>query len=50
MPPNCGNNGVLNLWAIGVGAVISGDFFGWNFVLSGGYGGALICFVPALVF
>jgi hypothetical protein len=22
---------VLPLWALGVGAVISGDFFGWNF-------------------
>jgi ethanolamine permease len=21
---------VLHLWAMGVGAVISGDFFGWN--------------------
>ena len=24
------------LWGLGVGAVISGDFFGWNFGLSGG--------------
>ena len=23
--------GVWSLWALGVGAVISGDFFGWNF-------------------
>ena len=22
---------VFHLWALGVGAVISGDFFGWNF-------------------
>ena len=35
---------VLHLWAMGVGAVISGDFFGWNFgfqaggLLTGGLG------------
>src|ERR1043166_472478 len=34
---------VLHLWALGVGAVISGDFFGWNFGLaSGGFGGMFI--------
>ena len=27
---------VLQLWAMGVGAVISGDFFGWNFGLAAG--------------
>jgi ethanolamine permease len=32
---------VLDLWALGVGAVISGDFFGWNFGLSSGFGGML---------
>lgn len=33
---------VLDLWALGVGAVISGDFFGWNFgLLAGGFGGLL---------
>src|SRR5258708_18674510 len=33
---------VLHLWALGVAAVISGDFFGWNFGLSaGGFGGML---------
>jgi ethanolamine permease len=33
---------VLHLWALGVGAVISGDFFGWNFGLQqGGFGGML---------
>ncbi len=32
--------GVGSLWALGVGAVISGDFFGWNFGLAaGGFGG-----------
>lgn len=31
-----------DLWAMGVGAVISGDFFGWNFgLIAGGYGGML---------
>jgi ethanolamine permease len=27
----------LHLWALGVGAVISGDFFGWNFGLEYGF-------------
>ncbi|MEO0326705.1 MAG: amino acid permease, partial [Myxococcota bacterium] len=35
--------GVWSLWALGVGAVISGDFFGWNFGLTaGGFGGLAI--------
>ncbi len=35
--------GVGSLWALGVGAVISGDFFGWNFgIAAGGFGGLLI--------
>lgn len=35
--------GWLLLWGLGVGAVISGDFFGWNFGLAaGGFGGLLI--------
>jgi len=35
--------GLGSLWALGVGAVISGDFFGWNFGLAaGGFGGLLI--------
>lgn len=34
---------VWSLWALGVGAVISGEFFGWNFGLaSGGFGGLLL--------
>ena len=37
---------VWSLWALGVGAVISGDFFGWNFGLdAGGFGGLLIATV-----
>ncbi|NTW03514.1 MAG: ethanolamine permease, partial [Oscillochloris sp.] len=35
--------GWILLWALGVGAVISGDFFGWNYGLAaGGFGGLLI--------
>jgi ethanolamine permease len=38
--------GVFHLWALGVGAVISGDFFGWNFGLAaGGFGGLLTAVV-----
>jgi ethanolamine permease len=34
---------VPHLWAMGVGAVISGDFFGWNFGLAaGGFGGMIL--------
>jgi len=37
---------VLQLWAMGVGAVISGDFFGWNSGLAaGGFGGMLIALI-----
>ena len=39
-----------SLWALGVGAVISGDFFGWNFGLAaGGFGGMLIATVVITV-
>jgi len=31
----------FHLWALGVGAVISGDFFGWNFGLEYGFGSLL---------
>jgi ethanolamine permease len=38
--------GVFHLWALGVGAVIAGDFFGWNFgFLAGGFGGLLAALV-----
>lgn len=41
---------VLDLWALGVGAVISGDFFGWNFgLISGGFGGMLAALVVMTV-
>src|SRR5437870_7412592 len=32
-----------SLWALGVGAVISGEYYGWNFgVSTGGFGGLLV--------
>ena len=35
--------GVWSLWALGVGAVISGHFSGWNFgFATGGWGGMLV--------
>lgn len=41
---------VWSLWALGVGAVISGDFFGWNFGLAaGGFGGLLVATVVMTV-
>src|SRR5436305_12331070 len=37
---------VLHLWALGTGAVISGDFFGWNFgLVEGGFGGMVMALV-----
>jgi ethanolamine permease len=37
---------VLHLWALGVAAVISGDFFGWNFGLTaGGFSGMLTALI-----
>lgn len=42
--------GPWSLWALGVGAVISGDFFGWQFGLAnGGFGGLLIATAIASV-
>ncbi len=41
---------VFHLWALGVGAVISGDFFGWNFGLAiGGFGGLALATLVATV-
>jgi ethanolamine permease len=38
--------GVFHLWALGVGAVISGDFFGWNLgLIAGGFGGLMMALV-----
>ncbi|MCB1882548.1 MAG: amino acid permease [Geminicoccaceae bacterium] len=42
--------GVWSLWALGVGAVISGHFSGWNLGLAvGGWGGMLIATVLIMV-
>jgi ethanolamine permease len=42
---------VWSLWALGVGAVISGHYSGWNFGLSAGFGGMLIAlFVIAVMY
>ncbi|MGH7288689.1 MAG: amino acid ABC transporter permease, partial [Myxococcota bacterium] len=37
--------GVLSLWALGVGAVISGHFSGWNFGLAFGWGSMFVASV-----
>ena len=38
-----GNTGSFLLWALGVGAVISGDFYGWNYgLVAGGFWGLTI--------
>jgi ethanolamine permease len=38
--------GVWSLWALGVGAVISGEYYGWNFGLdTGGFGGLFVAAV-----
>src|SRR5260370_16701164 len=35
--------GVFQLWALGVGAVIAGDLFGWNYgLVEGGFGGLVV--------
>jgi amino acid transporter len=34
--------GLPTLWAIGVGSALGGDFFGWQFVLYGGFGSGVI--------
>jgi ethanolamine permease len=42
--------GVWSLWALGVAAVISGDFSGWNFgITSGGWGGLLFATIAITV-
>ena len=39
-----------SLWSLGVAAVISGDFYGWNFGLgTGGFGGLLIATVVIMI-
>lgn len=42
--------GIWGLWGLAVGAVISGDFSGWNFgVASAGFGGMLIAFAVLII-
>jgi len=43
---------VLHLWALGVGAVISGEFSGWNFGLENGFWGMFIAnvFITVMYF
>jgi ethanolamine permease len=42
--------GVASLWALGVGAVISGDFSGWNLgILQGGFGGLFYAAIIIMV-
>jgi len=42
--------GVWSLWSLGVAAVISGDFSGWNFGIGfAGFGGMLIAFVLLVI-
>ena len=47
-----GSAGWVLLWSLGVGAVISGDFFGWNFGLAaGGFWGLFIAsFLMAIMY
>ena len=44
--------GWVHLWALGVGGVISGNFFGWQTgLLTGGFGGLLLAvFVIAVMY
>ena len=36
------------LWALGVGAVISGHYSGWNLGLAGGFGGMLVALLAII--
>ncbi|MGK7876878.1 MAG: amino acid permease [Xenococcaceae cyanobacterium] len=47
-----GKAGVILLWALGVGAVISGDFYGWNYGLwvGGFWGMAIATFLMAVMY
>ena len=41
--------GVWSLWALGVAAVISGDFFGWQYGLAYGFGGLLVATIVVTI-
>ena len=47
-----GNAGWFLLWGLGVGAVISGDFYGWNYGLAAGgfWGMAIATFLMAIMY
>jgi ethanolamine permease len=47
-----GNAGAIMLWGLGVGAVISGNFYGWNYgLVSGGFWGLTIAtFLMAIMY
>jgi len=41
---------VWSLWALGVGAVISGHFWGWNFGIGvGGFGGMFLAAIIIMI-
>lgn len=42
--------GLFTVWSIGTGAAVGGDFFGWQLILSGGFGYACIALLIAGVF
>ncbi len=42
--------GLLTIWAMGVGSALGGDFFGWQFVLFGGFYSALTAVTFSAVF
>jgi ethanolamine permease len=42
--------GLPTIWAIGVGSVLGGDFFGWQFVTYGGMSSAVISVIIAALF
>lgn len=42
--------GWITIWAIGVGATLGGDFFGWQFVLYGGFASAMVAVTCAASF
>ena len=42
--------GLLGLWGLGVAAVISGDFSGWNFgIAEAGWGGLVVATILVIV-
>ena len=47
-----GSAGTFLLWGLGVGAVISGDFYGWNYgLIAGGFWGlAIATFLMAIMY